>query len=125
MSHELKEKHWLQEQADRSDLLLDEYLLEEVAPQETSQQSKKKQKDEEKEGKKKSKKKGMPETEEQLQQKKQLNDLRKQLSRLLETPIPSLSRLNNPAVKSNSSSATNNDWRRRKVGFFVYTPPSN
>lgn len=130
LSHELKEKHWLEDQAEKTDLPIDDYLLDDMYEEdrkssknnnkettsETNQQEKGK-------GKKEKGGKMVVEGAKHNKQKKELQALRKELQGLLETPIPSVSRLNNPAIRSNKSSSQSNDWRKRKVGFFVYTPP--
>eukprot|EP01040_Poterioochromonas_malhamensis_P011405 gene11405-12434_t len=130
LSHELKEKHWLEDQAEKTDLPIDDYLLDDMyeedrkssknnkkeATPETNQQEKGK-------GKKEKGGKMVVEGAKHNKQKKELQALRKELQGLLETPIPSISRLNNPAIRSNKASSQSNDWRKRKVGFFVYTPP--
>ena len=149
LSHELKEKHWLEDQAEKTDLPLDDYLMDDMydedsrkQPSSTSSSSDSGKKGEkgakgetadksDKKDKKKAAKtavKGI-ENEKHGKQKKELQAMKKELAVLLETPIPSISRVNNPATAYRSSkgsaSALSNDWRRRKVGFFVYTPPAN
>lgn len=129
LSHELKEKHWLKDQAEKTDLPIDDYLLDDMY-EEDRKSSKNNNKETTSETNQQEKGKGKKEKGKMViegakhnKQKKELQALRKELQGLLETPIPSVSRLNNPAIRSNKSSSQSNDWRKRKVGFFVYTPP--
>jgi hypothetical protein len=145
LTQEQKEKHWLEDHAEKTDLPFDEYMMTEITgsstPATTSSSAKKKKEQKDKKnqqqsegaaaaggggkGKKGGKGSSTPsilseENEVTQERKKKLHEMRRELARLLETPLPTFTTMQSTRFSSNPT-----DWRKRKNGFFVYNPSMN